>query len=171
MPKKFKRFDCPFCSRCLKVSTEHVHKKIFCPRCNTILLAEVDGDQLTLTAAPEQTELFGPPVHRDFIQAEVNEVDPTLQGEAVAEEDLPVAAEAHEDLPVAEETHSKAEAWARQHSEIQTGFDDICIRVGIGLLLIGVSLLLIPWVRTLLSRSQALSIDCLLYTSPSPRDS
>ena len=166
MPKKFRRFDCPFCSRNLKVRSEQIHKKIFCPRCNTILLAELDGDQLTLSAAPEQTEIFGPPVHRDFIQAEISEADPTIQNESDLD-DLPVAEEAYEDLPiedlpVAEEAHSKAESWARQHSEIQSGFDDVCIRAGIGLLLIGIALLLIPWVRTLLSAASALPIDLTL---------
>lgn len=145
MAEKFKRFDCPFCDRGLKIPTEHLGKKILCPRCNTILLAELDGDRLTLTAAPQQNELFGPPVHRDFIKAEVSEADPFLQDESDLNEDLP-----NHSIPMAEESHSKAEDWARKHSKIQTRFDDCCIRAGIGLVLVGVALLLVPWARAVL---------------------
>lgn len=147
MSQEFFRFDCPACQRQLKVPEQGIYKKIFCPRCNCILEASQPdtGSLLEFSVASKQANICGPPVHRDFIRAEISaDVSQQSPHEPVGRDC------AGESATQQTEKFSKAKNWAKKHSKVQTVFDEYLIRIGIGGLLVGISMLLVPWVRTVL---------------------
>ena len=177
MSKPFTRFDCPVCKRRLKIPRSGLRKRIFCPRCNSILESSKSKSKTLIVASSKQTDLFGPPVHRDFIRAELCEVGAdgfsTLSGidPQESQNSLPLTAvtgtvEPNEAL----EEYSKAKIWARNHSEVQSNFDDYLVQFAVGGLVLGVGMLLVPWVRTILLQATPLDFDFpllgLLFSTP-----
>ncbi len=168
MSDKFLKVECPSCHRRLKVFQSKRHKKVLCPRCNSLFFVELPGDREPSTRlVPNRNKLFGPPVHRDFIRAEMAESEASDSSElGDSANEVPLGkAYPFEDLPVDDlvnrETSrgptelieiDKAVTWKMEHSEIQTSFDEACQRYGIGLVIFSVAILIVPllhfqWLR------------------------